>query len=86
MIIGRIKQWLFGLGAISIGMLVMLLRIQSLKLQRDSLKRKRDHAEYTVVQHQRNQAQQRVNQMRKQVILKQLEDVKNGKKPRNHFE
>lgn len=86
MIIGRIRSWLFGLGAITIGALAMLLRIQTLKSQRDRLKRQRDHAEYTVQQHKQHQAQQKINEMRKKVVMKQLEDVRNGRAPRNYFE
>ena len=84
--IDRIKTYALTVAVFGVAMLAALLRIQALKQAKRNLKAHKFRAEHQMWTKQQQRAQQRINQRRKEVVMKQLEDVRNGKAPRDHFE
>ena len=84
--IDRIKTYALTIAVFGVAILAALLKIQSLKQAKRNLQAQNFRAEHEMWTKRQQEAQQRINQRRKEVVMKQLEDVRNGKAPRDHFE
>jgi len=84
--IDRIRTYLLTVAVFGVAILAALLRIKSLKHSQERLQRQRDHYSHQVWTRKQQVAQQQVNQLRKKVVLEQIQRVRDGKAPRDHFE